>query len=150
MNKKILQGGQPSKKPRLKKAAFITSFILLAASLFARDVARIDEKKLFDEIAKNFDVTKIQMPDERSEYYEEQYVQFIKQYNGKTTKPRAQFTERGRTYTIEFFDFGTNVFYVKKALGVAEGVVNGEELDSDTKKKIKDMIDKSKKEGPRA
>ena len=37
--------------------------------------------------------------------------------------------------------------FVKKALGVAEGVVNGEELDSDTKNKIKDMIDKSKKEG---
>ena len=128
MNKNILQGGQPSdiqrvqyvqggqpfKKPRLKKAAFITSFILHAASLFALDIDFMDEKMLFEEIAENFDVTKIQMPDERAEYYEEQYVQFIKQYNGKTTKPRTQFTERGRTYTIEFFDFGTNVFYATK------------------------------------
>lgn len=109
MNNKI-NGG----KSMLKKSLLITSLILLTTAIFARDVAFRDEKQYFTEIAENFDVTKIQMPDERAEYYEEKYVQFIKQYNGKTTKPRAQFTERGHTYTIEFFDFGTNVFYATK------------------------------------
>lgn len=84
------------------------------ARCFSRDVQKINSQLLFSEIAENFGVEKITMADERAVYYKEEYVQFVKQFNGKKTEPKKDFKQKGKTYTIEFFDIGTNSFYSTK------------------------------------
>lgn len=105
------------REDNMKKYLLTFGIVLLSfvnSSIFALDKARINYDELFSEVAENYGVEKMELPDSRAEYYEEKNIQFCKQVKGKETKTRTEFMQKKDKYILEFFDIGINVFYSTK------------------------------------
>lgn len=97
-----------------RKMLFIQALMLCFVCAFSKEQKRLELPSDFKEIAKKYEVSEITMHEDRAVYYDEKYVQFVRELGAKNFEPRAEIKQKGKNYTIEFFDLGYNSFHVVK------------------------------------